>query len=658
MATNDFLAFAADPAANVMLQTDYAATGFTPRILGFQTGTALSIQLNKVWRQASLISAMIGQFPVTSIGADMKDDGSAAGQAALLTNFTNAVAQVGGAGLAGKYLPLTGGILTGPLGINAGSNQLYISGTTGSHAIATMTRNPGLVARWEALSNNQARWTLDIADGTPETGNNLGSNFSVSRYNDAGAYLETPFSIARSTGIVQFTHPPQVNGGPLPYLPITGGTLTGALGLPLPGIYYNGTAGHWLAFDWDGSFIRGWVDGGSVVYQLAHVGWVNSLVGNYVNKGGDIIYNWFEADCNVTIDGSLFNRSTVYFSNLSDFANFTGGNWRYRQWAGNWYDAWDGASGTRIWVNGPTGTNMTLDPYANLAISGTLHVYGGRLAVGQYGSISVYHPQTSQGLWAAADGLWFGWNDNSANPQRGLLRLGNDGVLASWYGIVSYGWIQSSQWASFGSDVTVGGHLQVNSNADINGYMNSQSWVHAHGDMWCDGNFTANGWATFQNPTNVYGPGRFMVHSNQPAIGLDFVGNYGMGICINYALGAAMVFTMMDGGANPTGWLGFLNTAGVWGGYYFQTVSGRDIKKNIDGSPEFDSLAAISRIATHSYDMKENDVHRDFGFIAEEVAEQLPDAVEDHGAGPMLDIMTLIAHAYRAIAQLEAKLAH
>jgi hypothetical protein len=301
---------------------------------------------------------------------------------------------------------------------------------------------------------------------------------------------------------------------------------------------------------------------------------------------------------------------------------------------------------------------MTLDPSANLAISGTLRVYGGRLAVGEYGSISVYHPSgTAQGLWADTDGMWFGWNDTNANPTRGMLRLGNDGVLASWYGIISYNWLQVTQWASIGGNASVGGNLWVGGGGISNtGSGDTAGNQHVGGQLWVDGQTVANGPAVMNQTVNAYGPGRSMVHSNQPAFGLDFIGNYAMGMCINYAFGAALVFTMMDAGANPTGWLGFLNTAGVWGGAYFQTVSGRALKKNIEPARAFDSLDAIRRVPTFSYDTKEHNVHREFGFIAEELADLLPDVVQDPGEGPMLDIMALIAHAYRAIAQLAERI--
>src|SRR4051812_31547928 len=144
MAVNDFLPFAADPAANVMLQTDYTAAGFTPRILGFQTGTALSIQLNKVWRQATLISSMVGQFSVNNTGQDMLDDGSPSGQAALLAHFTAAVRQIATtAAGTGNWLPLTGGGLTGPLTINATGWQLNLNAPAGQPVGISMSRPAG-----------------------------------------------------------------------------------------------------------------------------------------------------------------------------------------------------------------------------------------------------------------------------------------------------------------------------------------------------------------------------------------------------------------------------------------------------------------------------------------------------------------------------------
>ncbi|MCA8480254.1 hypothetical protein LGN35_20125 [Burkholderia multivorans] len=87
MATqNDFLPFATGPGANVMAQADYEA--LEALLTGFQSGTAQSAQLNKVWRQSSIMAAVLGQFIVDLTGQDAVDDGTTA---TLLANLKMAV---------------------------------------------------------------------------------------------------------------------------------------------------------------------------------------------------------------------------------------------------------------------------------------------------------------------------------------------------------------------------------------------------------------------------------------------------------------------------------------------------------------------------------------------------------------------------------------
>ncbi|WP_254221799.1 hypothetical protein [Burkholderia multivorans] len=87
MATqNDFLPFATGPGANVVDQATYAALGALTT--GFLSGTAQSAQVNKVWRQSSIMAAVIAQFIVAQTGQAAVDDGTTA---TLLANFTKAV---------------------------------------------------------------------------------------------------------------------------------------------------------------------------------------------------------------------------------------------------------------------------------------------------------------------------------------------------------------------------------------------------------------------------------------------------------------------------------------------------------------------------------------------------------------------------------------
>ncbi|AOK00198.1 hypothetical protein [Burkholderia vietnamiensis] len=83
---NDFLPFATGPGANVVDQTTYAA--LSALATGFLSGTALSNQLNKVWRQSSIMSAVVAQFIVAQTGQAAVDDGTTP---TLLANFTKAV---------------------------------------------------------------------------------------------------------------------------------------------------------------------------------------------------------------------------------------------------------------------------------------------------------------------------------------------------------------------------------------------------------------------------------------------------------------------------------------------------------------------------------------------------------------------------------------
>lgn len=77
MATNDFLPFSVGGGANVITQSAYAALS-SLLSNGFQTGTALSNQLNKVWRQSSIMSAVVGNLINGITNQNTIDDGTTA----------------------------------------------------------------------------------------------------------------------------------------------------------------------------------------------------------------------------------------------------------------------------------------------------------------------------------------------------------------------------------------------------------------------------------------------------------------------------------------------------------------------------------------------------------------------------------------------------
>ncbi|MFL9987235.1 hypothetical protein [Paraburkholderia sediminicola] len=101
MATNDFLPFAIGGGANVLTQAQYAAL---TSILsgGYQAGVAVSAQMNKTWRQSSIMSAVLAQFIVDQSGQNAVDDGTTA------TLEANLIAAIRSATKTGVILTDTG----------------------------------------------------------------------------------------------------------------------------------------------------------------------------------------------------------------------------------------------------------------------------------------------------------------------------------------------------------------------------------------------------------------------------------------------------------------------------------------------------------------------------------------------------------------------
>jgi hypothetical protein len=86
MASNDFLVFAGGAGANVITQSTYASLAALGP--GFTAGIANSNQLNKVWRQSSIMASVLGQFMAAVSGQNSTDDGTTS---TLLTNLMTAV---------------------------------------------------------------------------------------------------------------------------------------------------------------------------------------------------------------------------------------------------------------------------------------------------------------------------------------------------------------------------------------------------------------------------------------------------------------------------------------------------------------------------------------------------------------------------------------
>jgi hypothetical protein len=83
----------------------------------------------------------------------------------------------------------------------------------GSGAAALMLNTPPATTRAIQFQTSlAARWNLEV-NTSAESGANVGSDFVINRFNDAGAFLSTAFSIIRSTGNSTFAGPLTAAGG-------------------------------------------------------------------------------------------------------------------------------------------------------------------------------------------------------------------------------------------------------------------------------------------------------------------------------------------------------------------------------------------------------------------------------------------------------------
>src|SRR4029078_5734460 len=89
------------------------------------------------------------------------------------------------------------GLLTSSSSLNV-ANIATISGGAGQNSLLGLNAGTSQVKLIQANTNNGPRWQVEGSDGNPETGGNVGSNFSIHRFDDGGGYLGQPFSITHA----------------------------------------------------------------------------------------------------------------------------------------------------------------------------------------------------------------------------------------------------------------------------------------------------------------------------------------------------------------------------------------------------------------------------------------------------------------------------
>jgi hypothetical protein len=107
------------------------------------------------------------------------------------TNVQAAIAEVDT-----EKVAKAGDTMTGNLQINKSNPSLVLQKTAAGQA-----------NQLAGYNGANPRWSLALGDSSAEGGSNAGSNFALYRYTDAGGLIDTPLTIARTTGGVTLTGP-------------------------------------------------------------------------------------------------------------------------------------------------------------------------------------------------------------------------------------------------------------------------------------------------------------------------------------------------------------------------------------------------------------------------------------------------------------------
>jgi hypothetical protein len=107
-----------------------------------------------------------------------------------------------------------GSFIDSPLTINRASGNVTLTGqlsitanglTAGTFVVGQSLFTDNAAGTSRVLfgrTSGSNRWAILAGDSTAESGSNAGSNFGINRYSDAGAFIDSPLLITRSSGLV------------------------------------------------------------------------------------------------------------------------------------------------------------------------------------------------------------------------------------------------------------------------------------------------------------------------------------------------------------------------------------------------------------------------------------------------------------------------
>lgn len=180
MATSQILQYAGDPSANVISQATYAA--LAALTTGFTSGTALSAQLNKVWRQSNFMASGFAAWMVDQ-SVSVLDDGDLSG---LVDDITQALSNF----ISNKFGSLAQFTKTVSLSTTTANNSSY--GLAAQNVTFPANDSPAkyrikghvILNGANAIGDILQNFQLSLTDGTTTV---LGALWLISTVGNGGA---------------------------------------------------------------------------------------------------------------------------------------------------------------------------------------------------------------------------------------------------------------------------------------------------------------------------------------------------------------------------------------------------------------------------------------------------------------------------------------
>ena len=227
------------------------------------------------------------------------------------------------------------------------------------------------------------RWSLYLGDGETETGGNAGSNFLIQSFSDTGAFVTNAFEITRATGSASFGAAVTVNTT----LNVVGAAqINGSAGF-LTGITFPNYYGHSFQFGWDGAHARIAVDG-TDIGAIALAG--SGGGGSFLPISGGTITGNLGINGTLTTNGAVGFSSTLSVSGAiasngvissSQYFNVAGTPTALfaneLQFASGVTIVWTGGGLNFNHPSAPGGEMAEMDPSGNFFVSGQAFKPGG-----------------------------------------------------------------------------------------------------------------------------------------------------------------------------------------------------------------------------------------------------------------------------------------